>query len=55
MVVKSVSLVELKKQQWAREKGNIYIYCYLHEYIYIILFKTCFIFTTTAFRRDYKT
>jgi len=47
MVVKSVSLVELKKQQWAKEKGKHFLfYSIVHTYtnvmyiirVYIYLF-----------------
>lgn len=55
MVVKSLSLVELKKQQWAKEKGryNIYIFVVLAS-DYFQLFKIYFWFTTTFFRRASK-
>lgn len=42
MVVKSVSLVELKKQQWAREKGKlVYFVLSLLRPTYFYMFLCC--------------
>lgn len=38
MVVKSVSLVELKKQQWAKERGKIFCFSPLRPSLRLILF-----------------
>lgn len=54
MVVKSVSLVELKKQQWAKEKGEIFHYIY-GQNINDFGFFFYYYFIRPCFRRTRKT